>query len=129
VEMTVNTLGERLVKITFVGRLETPGGGEVETRFIANLAPQANSAIVDLSAVDFVTSLGIRLFVSAARMLQARQAKLALFGTQDRVRQILESVALQQVIPICATEAEALAAVASAKRSISDPPWRRTRRS
>jgi anti-anti-sigma factor len=113
--MTVNSLGEHLVKITLVGRLDTMGVGAVETRFIANLAPNGNNAVVDLSGVDFVTSLGIRMLITAARALRARQAKLALFGTQDRVREIFDSVALQQVIAICPTEADALAAVASAE--------------
>lgn len=111
--MNVIPLGDHLVKVTFVGRLDTPGVGGVETRFVAHLVPEANSAIVDLSGVDFVTSLGIRLLVSAARSLRTRRAKLALYGAQDRVRQVFEAVALQQIMPICATEAEALAAVAT----------------
>ncbi len=109
--MTISPLGERLVKITLAGRLDTPGVSQVETQFTAHLAPQGNNAIIDLSAVDFVTSLGIRLFVSTARALRTRQAKLALYGVQERVRQTFESMAIQQLLPICATEGEALAAV------------------
>jgi len=109
--MIVSPLAERLVKITLAGRLDTPGVGAVETRFTAQLVPQGNSAIVDLSAVDFVTSLGIRLLVSTARALQTRRAKLALYGLQDRVRQTFEAMAIQQIVPIRTTEDEALAAV------------------
>ena len=111
--MNVASLGERLVKVTLVGRLDTPGVDQVETRFVAHLVPGSNSAIIDLSAVDFVASMGIRMLVSAARGLRTRQAKLALYGTQPQVQQVFDAVALQKIIPICATEADALAAVAS----------------
>jgi anti-anti-sigma factor len=109
--MNISPLGEHLVKVTFAGRLDTPGVGTVETQFTAHLVPQGNSAIVDMSAVDFVTSLGIRLLISTARALSARKARLVLYGLQDRVRQTLESMAIQQLVPIYATEGEALAAV------------------
>jgi anti-anti-sigma factor len=112
--MTVATLGEHLVKITLVGRLDSQGVDSIETRFTAHLVPAANNAIVDLSGVDFVASLGLRLFVSTARNLSARHAKLALFGAQGPVLQIFEAVAMSKIIPICATEADALKAVAPA---------------
>ncbi len=111
--MTVVSLGDRVVKVTLVGRLDTQSVGRVETQFIAHLA--ADNAIVDLSGVDFVASMGIRMLVSAAKTLRTRKAKLALYGAQPRVLQVLEAVSLQQIVPICPTEAEALATVAPAE--------------
>ena len=112
-EMTVVSLGDRVVKVTLVGRLDTQSVGRVETQFLAHLAP--DNAIVDLSGVDFVASMGIRMLVSAAKSLRTRKAKLALYGAQPRVLQVLEAVSLQQIVPICATEAEALATVSPAE--------------
>ena len=112
-EMTVTSLGEHLVKVTLVGRLDTPGVDRVETRFVAFLVPGANNAVIDLSGVDFVASMGIRMLVSAARSLRAREAKVALYGVQPRVLQVFAAVALPQIMSICSTETEALAAVAS----------------
>ena len=107
----VNPLGERLVKVTLTGRLDTPGVDRVETRFVAALVPGANSAIVDLSQVEFVASMGIRMLLSAARSLKLRHATLAVYGVQDHVAQVFEAAALQKMLPICSTEAEALAAI------------------
>jgi anti-anti-sigma regulatory factor len=58
--------------------------------------------------------MGIRMLVSTARNLRTRQAKLVLYGGPRSVLQVFEAVALQKIIPICATEAEALEAVAPA---------------
>ncbi|MEQ1573771.1 MAG: STAS domain-containing protein [Vicinamibacterales bacterium] len=112
--MKVASLGERLVRVTLAGRLDTLGVDRVETRFVAHLVPGGNNAIIDLSEVDFVASMGIRMLVSAARSLRTRHAKLALYGAQSPVLQVFDAVALQKIMPICSTEAEALAAVASA---------------
>ena len=115
VEMTVVSLGDRLVKVTLVGRLDTQSVDRMEPQFLAHLVPGPNNAIIDLSGVDFVASMGIRMLVSAAKTLRTRQAKLALYGAQTQVLQILEAVSLRQIVPICPTEAEALATVAPAE--------------
>ena len=113
-EMDVRTLGERLVKVTLTGRLDTLGVNQVEPRFLASVVPDGNNVIVDVSQIDFVASMGIRMLVSAARALRLRQAALAVYGAQERVGQIFEVVSLRQIMSICSTEAEALAAVGSA---------------
>jgi anti-sigma B factor antagonist len=113
VNMEITSLGEQLVKVALVGRLDTPGVDRVETRFVASLVPNGNNAIIDLSQVDFVASMGIRMLVSAARSLRARQARLALYGVQKQVGQVFDTVALGQIVSICATEADALAAVSA----------------
>jgi len=109
--MIVSPVDNHLVKVTFSGRLDTPGVDQVETRFIASVVPAGHSAIVDLSQVEFITSMGIRMFVSAARSLMPRKARLVLFGAREQVAQVFDAVALHKIIPVCADEAEALAVV------------------
>jgi anti-sigma B factor antagonist len=116
VQMDVSSLGDRLVRVRLTGRLDSQGVDRVETRFVASIVPGGNSAIVDLSQVDFVSSMGIRMLVSTARTLKTRQASLAVFGAPDRVNQVFEAISLSKLLPICATENEALAAVASTPR-------------
>lgn len=115
--MIVSSLGERLVKVALVGRLDTAGVSRVEAGFLAQLVPGATSAIVDLSQVDFVASMGLRMLVSAARDLKVRQAKLVLYGAQRPVMQVFEAVALNKFIHICSEETEALAAIGSGTQS------------
>ena len=110
--MTVTPLRERLVKVSLVGRLDAAGVDRIETRFLACLVPEGNSAIVDLTAVDFVASLGIRMLISASRSLKARQAQLVVYGVDPRVNEVFETVSLGQIVSIRPTEAEALAAIA-----------------
>jgi anti-sigma B factor antagonist len=109
--MEVTPIQDHLVKVTLTGRLDTPGVARVETRFLASLVPGGNSAIVDVSNVEFITSMGIRMLVSAARGLKMRHATLALYGAPEQVRDVLDVGALGRMIVICQTEADALKAV------------------
>ncbi len=111
-EMSVTPLGQNPVKIALLGRLDTPGVDHVETQFVASVVPLGHNAIVDLSRVDYVASMGIRMLLGAAHDLRLRSAMIAIFGAQDRVKDILETVGIGHAIPICSTETEALAAVA-----------------
>lgn len=113
VQISVSPIGEQLVKIVLSGRLDTQGAERVETSFTAALVPGGNNAVVDLSQVEFVTSMGIRMFVAVARSLKMRQARMALFGAQEQCAQVFEAVSLNKIIPIRITEAEALEAVSA----------------
>jgi len=111
VEMDISELGENKVKVKLTGRLDTPGVGRIETRFVAALVPGARSAIVDLSGVEFIASLGVRMFLSAARGLHLRQARLVLFAPQEQVREVFENVSLADIITVVDDEPGALAAL------------------
>jgi anti-sigma B factor antagonist len=105
--MDVSELGDSQVRVTLVGRLDTPGVERVETRFIAAVVPNGLTALVDLSRVEFIGSLGVRMFISVARSLGRKNAQLVLMSPQAQVREVFEHVSLNDIIPICADEAEA----------------------
>ena len=113
VGMEVKGLGDGLTKVILSGRLDAPGVDKIETRFVAATVPGGQSAIVDLSRVEFVASMGIRMFISVARSMGLRRSKLALYGAPSMVNEVFEDVSLSEVIPIVATETEAIAAVTS----------------
>ena len=98
-----------VVHIALVGRLDTPGVDQIETKFTARLVPAGVSGVVDLSQVDFVGSLAIRMFISVSRALARKQRKLVLYAPQKLVNQVFESVALDTIVPVAADHASALA--------------------
>jgi anti-anti-sigma factor len=110
--MEISGLSDSVTRIVLSGRLDTPGVDKIETRFAAVTVPGSKSAIVDLSRVEFVASMGIRMFISVARSMGHRGAKLVLYGAQDMVREVFETVCLSDIVPVVATERDALAVVA-----------------
>ncbi len=108
-KMDIVELGPELNRVVLDGRLDAAGTGAVELRFTASIAPVDRNAIIDLGAVPFVSSLGIRLLLTVARTLQRRGRKLVLMNPQPSVMTVFETVALGTLIPIASDEAEATA--------------------
>lgn len=106
-------LGPTANKIVLTGRLDSATVGGVETPFTAALAASGRSAVLDMHGLDFLSSLGIRLLLSAARVVTRRGGKVVLFGAQPMVAEVLEAMALDQVLPMVATEHEAVARLAA----------------
>jgi len=100
-----------VTKAVLGGRLDSLSVGSVETNFIANIVPKEQPAVVDLTGVSFIASLGIRMLLGTARALDRYGAKLALYGANDEVMEIIETTALTEIIPVVGTEDEAVAAV------------------
>jgi anti-sigma B factor antagonist len=111
--MDVTGVDDTLTRIALAGRLDTPGVEKIETRFIATLVPSGRNAIVDLSGVDFISSMGIRMFFSVARSMRQRQAKLALYGARPMVKEIFAVLALSDTIPVVEDQTKAIESVSS----------------
>ena len=107
-EMDVSELDGNLTCIRLVGRLDSPGVDRIEPGFIVATVSVGRHAIVDLSGVSFLASMGIRMFISGARSLHQKGARLVLFGAPDLVKNVLDHVALDQIIPIVATQSQAV---------------------
>ncbi len=98
-------------KLVLKGRLDSASVGALETPFTAAVAASGKSALLDLRGVDFLSSLGIRLLLSSARVVTRRGGVVVLFGAQPMVAEVLHAMALDQVLPMVATEDEALARI------------------
>lgn len=107
-DMQVSEIGGKVTCIRLTGRLDAPGADSIDTRFTAAVVTQARNAVIDLSGVGFVASMGIRLLIASARGLSLKGANMVLFGAQDLVYTALDQAALDQIIPIVATESEAI---------------------
>jgi len=112
-DMTVSELDGPLTCARLQGRLDAAGADRVGVRFTAAVAAQARDAVIDLSGVSFVASMGLRLLISTARSLSLKGHRMVLFGANGDVQGVLEDAALDQIMPVASTEAEALAVLAA----------------
>jgi anti-sigma B factor antagonist len=112
VDMTVSDLGGQATCVRLSGRLDAAGADQIGVRFSATVASAGRPALIDLADVSFIASLGIRLLISTARSMASKGQPMVLYGAGELVRGVLDDVALDQIIPIVDTEAEALATLA-----------------
>ena len=73
---------------------------EIDLRFTTLAASQKALIAVDLSAVSFLASIGMRTLVSSARALMNRGGSMALANPQPLVQQALVAAGIDSLIPI-----------------------------
>jgi anti-anti-sigma factor len=112
-QMQVQDLGDGIVAVLLVGRLDSPGVERIELPLTAQIVPRGARAVVDLSKVEFMGSMAIRMFLTLSRALQKNQGRLVLHSPQPLVQQVFESASLYDILAI---EADAAAAAAAAAR-------------
>lgn len=107
----VELLGDEdeLVHVKLTGRLDTTGVIKVETKFTAMISPRGKHALVDISVVSFLASMGIRMMVSAARTLARRNKRVVLYGPPSLVFDSIEDSGLKGMMAVVISEKEARA--------------------
>jgi anti-sigma B factor antagonist len=90
--------GIRLIKLK--GTLDILGTGAIETKFAAHCSGNNARVIVDLSDVDFLASIGIRLLTSNAKSLLTRGGKMVLLNPIPEVKNVLDITGISPIIPI-----------------------------
>ena len=102
--------------IKLEGRLDTARVGEIETRFYAavgSFKTKGEVALIDLKDVEFLSSLGIRLLVTAGKLLSQHQVKLGVIAPSAQpVMEALEVSGLSDFFRFFDSEASARAALA-----------------
>lgn len=99
-EMAVAVLSERIDGFT---------APELQAALDPPLAnPAVRFAVLDMSAVKYLSSAGIRVFLSAHRKLTGRQGFLALAGMQDYCADVISLTGFAQAWPAFATVADAV---------------------
>ena len=88
----------RMIKLT--GRLDIIGTGEIETKFAGYCGGENARVIVDLSRVDFLASIGIRLLMLTAKSMHSRGGKMVLLNPTADVLHVLEVTGMPGIIPI-----------------------------
>jgi anti-anti-sigma factor len=80
--------------------MDVVGLHAIDMKFHGYTAARRRPALVDLSGLEFISSLGMGMFVSCARSLQRFGAKMVLLNPQPEVEDALKAVGIDQGIPI-----------------------------
>jgi anti-anti-sigma factor len=92
------------------GKLDPDGAAAVELPLTTQTVARRKPAIVDLTEVELITSIGIGVLVTIAKSMRAHHLRMAVVAKAP-VRGVLELVALGPMFAIVGTRDEALAAL------------------
>lgn len=100
---------ESFKTVALAGRLDSANIGKIEGQFSAGVVAGGKSTLVDLTEVEFLASLAVRMLISSARALSARGGKLVMYGANPAVLDTIETMGFDDIVPLAASQSDAIA--------------------
>ena len=101
-------LGDNLRRISISGRLDMDGTDSVSSRLMELVEEPKKGVVIDLTAVRFLASVGIRALLASAKAVQQRGGQLVLIVAQgSTVSRSLEATGVDALIPVFSNSADA----------------------
>ena len=94
------------------GRIDHRSAADLEAALLPLLqqvAAQRGALVLDFSGVDYISSVGLRVLMIAAKQMRAAQARLAVAALRSVVAEIFSISRFDKVLTVHATIEEALA--------------------
>ena len=110
--MVVESVAPGVVRIILDGRLDITGARVIDLQFNA-IAGSHRGVVVDLAAVSFLASIGIRTLLLGAKTVQRRGGCFILLNPVDEVERVLQTMGMTDVMPIYRDVDAALAAASA----------------
>jgi anti-anti-sigma factor len=99
-ELQYSELNSNIRVIKLDGKFDITGTSEIETRFAEYCSGENVRVVVDLSEVDFLASIGIRLLTLTAKSVLSRGGKMVLLNPTPDVHHVLEITGIPAILPI-----------------------------
>ena len=102
---------EQLPQTTVVslhGRLDSASAVEAEQQFLQLLESRPQRLLIDLAAVDFVSSAGLRVLLIVAKGLKQSGGALQLCGLPPAVQEVFDVSGFSRIFEILPTRSDAL---------------------
>ncbi|MGB7211440.1 MAG: anti-sigma factor antagonist [Gemmatimonadales bacterium] len=108
--MDVSTRTEHDVTIiAFAGNLDSNTSPVAQQALDGILAGGGKKMIIDFSALDYISSAGLRVLLGTAKQLQKSGGALRLFGLNETVREVFEISGFSTILTVKSSEADARA--------------------
>ena len=98
-KLTVVEDDNGVTRLLLDGKMDIEGAMSVDKEF-GEIAASRKKLAVDLSAVDFLASLGMRTLVSNAKIMMKNGGRMVLFGAQPTVEKALRISGIDTIIPL-----------------------------
>ena len=95
----VSTFHRRVAVVTVTGRIDTSTSGEFEEAVQELMDKGQKNLVMDFSAVDFLSSSGLRVLVSVRKKLHDAGGNIVLASPSERAADSFEIAGLDKLFP------------------------------
>ncbi len=99
---------ENRVILRIDGRLDASSAPILERKISSLIDEDHFHLILDFTRIDYLSSAGMRVLLSASKKLKAKKGALVLFGISEDVGEIIKMAGFDKILHICPSEKEAL---------------------
>jgi len=103
------TQKENALILYIEGRIDTTNYKEVETAIEEAIEPGGSKLILDREQLNYISSSGLRIFLTLQKKMMEQQRALVLCKMQPMIKEIFDISGFSNIFKIKATEEEALA--------------------
>jgi len=99
-----------ITRVVLSGRIDIAGAAEIDLP-LSLIGGTRRAVIIDLAAVEFIASMGLRSLVIAGKTVLQKRGRVVLLAPVPAVAEVIVTSGVDELLPIYALEAEAIAAV------------------
>jgi anti-anti-sigma factor len=108
--IVIEDLAGGITKVVLSGRIDIAGSAEIDMP-MSVVGGSSRAVVVDLSGVNFISSLGLRSIVLAGKTVMRRGGTMALLAPQPAVEEVITTSGIDELFLIFRDEPAAIAAV------------------
>ena len=99
-EMEVRSETDDITYVALTGRIDIESIGDWDQKFTELLVKRQKPAIVDLSGVEYISSIGLRMLIAAAKPLSEHNVGMILLNPKPHIEEVLRTAAFHRIMPI-----------------------------
>jgi anti-anti-sigma factor len=96
------------IVVRIEGRIDATSSPILEKKINKIIDENNLYLVLDFSEVEYLSSAGMRLLLSATKKLKAKSGSLVIFAIIEEVMEIIKMAGFEHILSICNSEEEAL---------------------
>ena len=97
-----------VVTVALSGRLDAATSKSVEEHLLDAIAKGAQGLVIDLQRLDYISSVGLRVFIVAGKRMKATNGRLVVCALKPEIAQVFTIAGFMNLFPIFGTRSEAV---------------------
>lgn len=103
---------ETVLTVALKGRLDATTSKAVEERLLGLIESGENRLVVDLAQLDYISSVGLRVLMLAAKRLRTANGAIVVCALQPTIQQVFEIAGFTTIFRVFPNRGAAVAAIA-----------------
>lgn len=94
--------------IALTGRLDTLSSSLLEDKLLDSINKNQSKIIIDFSQLDFISSSGLRVLLTAGKQIKSAQGKLVLCSLKDHVKEVFDVAGFSMLFKMFSSQEESI---------------------